>query len=117
MKLSWVILLALMLGACASPNRPVQLVSGSGPVYPPAAKAAGVEGAVVIRYSVAADGRVVNARVESADPEGVFEEAALKAVRSWRYNPAVRDGEPVALDNVLSTVRFKLDDNDAYDRY
>lgn len=110
-------LVLCLAGGCASPDRPVQLLSGSGPVYPPVAKAAGTEGLVVVRYGIAVDGRVVNARVESAEPEGVFEEAALKAVRSWRYNPAIRNGEPVAVDNVVSRVRFKLDDDDAYDRY
>ena len=95
----------------------MQLVAGSGPSYPPAAKAEGIEGAVVVRYGVSVDGRVVNARVESAVPEGIFEEAALAAVRSWRYNPALRDGEPVAVDNVLSTVRFELSANERYRDY
>jgi protein TonB len=69
---------------------------------------------VVVRYGVSVDGRVINARVEEANPQGVFEDAALAAVRSWRYNPALKDGEPVAVDNVLSTVRFELSANDRY---
>ena len=93
---------------------PMQLVSGAGPVYPPLAKAEGLEGEVVVRYGVSVDGRVIDARVERADPEGVFEDAALSAVRSWRYNPAVREGKPVAVDNVVSTVRFELTANDRY---
>lgn len=108
--------LLLMLG-CAAQNRPMQLVGGSGPVYPAEAKAKGIEGVVVVRYGVALDGRVVNARVDSAEPAGVFEKAALTAVRSWRYRPALRDGEPVALENVISTVRFKLDSEGAYEDY
>jgi protein TonB len=101
-------------GCAAAQNRPMQLVSGSGPTYPTLAKAEGIEGAVVVRYGVSLDGRVINARIDSAEPEGVFEDAALKAVRSWRYNPALKDGEPVAVDNVLSTVRFELTANDRY---
>jgi protein TonB len=105
----------LLLGGCVgSQNRPMQLVSGSGPIYPALAKSEGIEGAVVIRYGVSVDGRVINARVEEANPEGVFEDAALAAVRSWRYNPALKDGEPVAVDNVLSTLRFELSANDRY---
>ncbi len=110
-------LLIACLQGCASQNRPMQLVSGSGPVYPALAKAERIEGAVVVRYGVSVDGRVINARIESAEPEGVFEDAALAAVRSWRYNPALRDGEPVAVDNVLSTVRFELSANDRYRDY
>jgi protein TonB len=105
------------LAGCATNNRPMELLSGSGPVYPPEAKARGTEGFVVVRYGVSLDGRVINARVDRAEPEGIFEAAALEAVRSWRYQPAVRDGEPVAVDNVVSTVRFRMSGKEAYDRY
>lgn len=109
--------LALLGGCAASQNRPMQLISGSGPIYPAQAKAEGTEGSVVVRYGVSLDGRVVDARVESARPEGIFEEAALTAVRSWRYNPALKDGQAIAVENVLSTVRFELSDNDRYRDY
>ncbi len=109
--------LLLLTGCAASQNRPMQLVSGSGPVYPAEAKARGTEGVVVVRYGVALDGRVVDARVDSARPPGIFEQAALTAVRSWRYNPALKDGQPVAVENVVSTVRFELSGNDKYRDY
>ena len=118
MRVLMLFALLLLLGACAAgQNRPMQLLSGSGPVYPPLAKAEGIEGVVVVRYGVSVDGRVINARIDSAEPEGVFEDAALSAVRSWRYNPAVQDGEPVAVDNVVSTVHFELSANDRYRNY
>ncbi|MEM8768111.1 MAG: energy transducer TonB [Pseudomonadota bacterium] len=118
MRVSVLVFAALLLSACAaSQNRPMQLLSGNGPTYPPLAKAEGIEGTVVIRYGVSVDGRVINARIDSAEPEGVFEDAALAAVRSWRYNPALQDGEPVAVDNVVSTVRFELSANDRYRDY
>jgi protein TonB len=111
-------LLVVVLAACAAgQNRPMQLLSGSSPIYPAEAKAGKVEGSVVVRYGVSVDGRVINARVESAEPEGVFEAAALEAVRSWRYNPAVRDGEPVAVSNIVSTVNFQLGETNQYDEY
>ena len=95
----------------------MQLISGSGPVYPAGAKAAGIEGEVVVRYDITAQGEVDNARVERSEPSGVFDQAALAAVRSWHYNPQLRDGEPQAVQNVLSTVRFELADEDAPKRY
>ena len=111
-------LMAGLLASCAgSQNRPMQLVSGAGPVYPVAAKAEGMEGNVVVRYGVSIDGRVINARIDSAEPAGMFEDAAITAVRSWRYNPALRDGEPVAVENVISVVRFKLGGGDRYTDY
>ena len=115
-SLGWLVLV-LLLGGCAGQNRPLQLVTGSSPVYPPAAKAAGIEGLVVVRYDVAKDGRVVNARIDSAEPIGIFEEAALATVRSWRYNPALKDGSPVQVENVVSNIRFELDSQKRYDRY
>ncbi len=107
----------LLMGCAATQNRPLQLVSGSSPVYPPAAKAEHIEGVVVVRYSVSPDGHVVDARVDSAQPEGIFEAAALTAVRSWRYNPALRNGEPVAVNNVISTLRFELGNGERYRGY
>ncbi len=104
----------LLLGCAGVQNRPMQLTSGTVPVYPPAAKAQGIEGEVVVRYGVTVDGRVINARVDRAEPAGVFEEAALKAVRSWRYNPAIRDGKPVAVTNVVSTLTFQLSPTERY---
>ena len=109
--------LSLLLGCASVQNRPMQLVSGTGPVYPPAAKAQGIEGVVVVRYGVSLDGRVVDARVDRAQPEGVFESAALAAVRSWRYNPALKNGEPVAVENVVSTLRFELGNGERYRGY
>ena len=109
--------LFLLAVGCSAQNRPLQLVSGAGPIYPSEALAAGIEGHVVVRYDVSAQGVVTNAHVHSAEPEGVFEEAALAAVRSFRYNPRMERGQPRAVENVLSTVRFRLDDEDAYDRY
>ena len=114
---TWLLASVLLAGCAGTQNRPMQLVSGTGPIYPAAAKADHVEGVVVIRYGVSQDGRVVNAKVERAEPEGIFEEAALAAVRSWRYNPALKNGQPIAVDNVLSTLRFELGNGDLYRGY
>ena len=101
---------------CAGASRPLQLLSGADLVYPDQARAAGVEGVVRIRYDVTVEGRVVNAQVDAADPVGVFDEAALALVRSWRFRPAVEDGELVAAPARVSEVRFQLGDTDRYDR-
>jgi protein TonB len=111
------LMVGLLAGCAGSRDRPMQLVSGAGPVYPFAAKVEGMEGSVVVRYGVTIDGRVINARIDSAEPPGMFEEAAITAVRSWRYNPALRDGEPVAVENVVSVVHFKLGGGDRYADY
>ncbi len=107
----------LVVAACATPDRPLQLVSGDGPVYPADARKNGLEGDVLVQYDVSADGRVVRARVVSSEPPELFDDAALAAVRSWRYVPARRGGKVVAVENVTSRVRFRLGDTARYDRY
>ncbi|MCY4012535.1 MAG: energy transducer TonB [Gammaproteobacteria bacterium] len=108
--------IVLTAAGCAGASRPLQLLSGADLVYPDQARAAGVEGVVRVRYDVTVEGRVVNARVDAADPVGVFDEAALAFVRSWRFQPAVEDGEFVAALARVSEVRFQLGDTDRYDR-
>ncbi len=107
----------LFTGGCASANRPLQLISGQGPVYPQQAREQGIEGAVVVGYDVSAAGRVVNARVVSSEPPGVFDAAALAAVRSWRFNAPVVDGNAQAQANLRSTVEFRLGAGTEYDAY
>lgn len=104
--------LALVAG-CASGPRPLQLLAGADPAYPAAAQAAGIEGQVTVSYDVTPAGRVANAVVVAADPSGVFEEAALAAVRSWRFRPATEPGLPSVIPRQVSVLRFRLGD-DAY---
>ena len=115
--MSKALLLAVLpfLVGCASGNRPLQFVGGKDLLYPPQAKAAGVEGHVLVRYDVTAEGRVANARIESAAPAGYFETAALDAVRSWRFRPVLERGKPAAAPNRVSEVAFKLGDDGLYD--
>ncbi len=108
--------LCLLLG-CASQNRPLQLLSGEGPRYPQQAKQQGVEGEVVVAYDVDETGRVLNARVVRSTPGGIFDEAALAAVRSWRFNPPLLEGQPRAAQNLESNVVFKLSGADKYKSY
>lgn len=103
----------LLAAGCASGPQPLQLLAGADLVYPAAARAAGIEGEVSVSYDVTATGHVVNAVVLAAEPGGVFEEAALAAVRSWRFRPLTERGVPVAAPGRVSVLRFRLGD-DAY---
>ena len=108
--------LACALAACASPSRPLAFVGGADLIYPDGARAARIEGLVVVRYDVTAEGGVVNAVVEAADPPGYFEDAALAVVRSWRFRPPVEAGEFVAAPGRVSEVRFQFGETGRYDR-
>ena len=68
---------SLALAACASGFRPPELIGGTDLVYPSEARAAGVEGRVLVRYDVTADGRVANAAVVSARTERRVRERGL----------------------------------------
>jgi TonB family protein len=57
------------------------------PKYPHTAFRKGIEGSVLLEFSVDADGHVVAPRVVDATPPGVFERAALDAVSEWSYQP------------------------------
>ena len=108
----WIFVLALLpvlLGGCAAPGGdgvpPLRFVQGAMPTYPAAAKAAGLEGWVRVRYAVGADGAVGNPQVVEAAPEGVFDAAARAAVARWRYAP---DPRGLGWEGVESVVRFEL---------
>ncbi len=82
-----------------------KLISSVHPVYPDVAKQAGIEGLVRLRVVVARDGTVQALKVLSGD--GALTDAAVQAVREWRYQPTLVDGKPV---NVITavTVDFRL---------
>lgn len=104
--------LLVVLGGCAMtgsrPSDELQWLEGARPVYPAEARAEGIEGTVVVEYRVSAEGEVRDPRVVRAQPPGVFDQAALTAVRTWRYRPHRRDGEAVEVPGVRSTLRFRL---------
>ncbi|MFK7915748.1 MAG: energy transducer TonB [Pseudomonadales bacterium] len=110
MRLCFILFCAVLLSGClGSANRPLQLLNGAGPIYPAQARANGLEGEVVVRYAVNVDGVVVDPQVVSSNPEGVFDAAAVAAVASWRYAAPINDGQRVAVPEVRSVVRFRLD--------
>lgn len=78
------------------------------PEYPPRARAQGIEGYVDLEFTITPAGTVENARVIGSNPTFVFDRAALKAVRRWRYNPKLENGVPVARSGVKVRLRFEM---------
>ena len=72
-----------------------RIIHQAMPVYPDAARQAGVQGTVVLDAVVSAQGRVVQLKFVSG-PE-VLSHAAMDAVQWWRYEPFVVNGQPVAV--------------------
>jgi TonB family protein len=65
------------------------------PEYPTLARERGTSGWVDVEFTVRSDGTVADVTVAGAEPAGVFEGAALSALRKWRYEPVQRNGQAV----------------------
>jgi TonB family protein len=83
---------------------PPRLITKVTPEYPSVARAAKVTGKVVVQATISTSGDVVDASIVSSRSE-LLNQAALDAVRRWKYRPARRNGEPVA---VYFTVRVEF---------
>ena len=81
------------------------LIHDVAPQYPPEAGRARIEGTVVLMAVIGKDGTVEDVRVESGLP--ILVQAALDAVKQWRYRPYLLDGEPVEVDSRI-TINFTL---------
>jgi protein TonB len=75
------------------------------PEYPPLAQRAGVEGIVTLEAVLDVTGRVEQVRVMKSVL--LLDEAAIRAVRQWRYTPTELNGVPVPVLMTI-TVRFSL---------
>jgi protein TonB len=75
------------------------------PEYPETARQAGVQGTVVLDTVVSAEGAVTQLKVVSGPP--VLSLAAMDAVRWWRYEPYVVNGQPTTVETTVA-VDFRL---------
>jgi TonB family protein len=73
----------------------VKLVSKVEPAYPPACKTEGIEGSVVVQAVISKEGDVIKLEVlnQLVDPRLV--EAAVEAVKQWKYQPTLLNGAPI----------------------
>ena len=82
-------------------------IKSSAAVYPSAAATNNITGWVEIVFTVAADGSVADPKVVNSDPAGVFDKAALQSIKTWRFEPVLRDGKRVA-QRARQRIRFAL---------
>lgn len=78
------------------------------PPYPRRQALAGVEGWVRLSVVVGANGLVRSARVLESSPPRVFDDAAIRTVERWTWEPRLVAGRPVE-QTVIQTIDFKLD--------
>ena len=89
-------------------EREVVPLARVSPVYPPRAVRRGIEGWVRIALTIDEHGHVAEPRVIAADPENIFDRAALSAISRWRYQPQLIDGQAIRRSGVEVTVHFQL---------
>lgn len=79
------------------------------PVYPPRALARGIEGWVILEFTITEQGTVKDLRVVDSKPKNkIFHNAALEAASRWKYKPRIIAGEPVVVEGVRHKVTFKI---------
>ena len=91
------------------PSSDYRQIVGAPPVYPSRALDQGLEGYVVLEFTIDKRGRVRKPKVVETEPSsGVFNSSAIKAVRKYRYEPRIIRGEPVEVSGVKVKQTFKI---------
>jgi len=102
--------------AAARPSAPVLPLSpplplaglSQRPAYPEVARRAGIEGTTRLKILVRADGSVGAVEVAASAGDPSLDAAAIAAARTWRFEPARRGADPVAVW-ILRDVQFRLE--------
>lgn len=79
------------------------------PIYPRRAQSRGIEGYVIVEFTVTTNGSVRDPIVVEAQPEGIFDRAALDAASKFKYKPRVVDGEATEVAGVQNRITFEID--------
>ncbi|KIM11915.1 MAG: hypothetical protein KU37_03425 [Sulfuricurvum sp. PC08-66] len=78
------------------------------PMYPKAALRMKKEGYVTLRFFIDPKGSVTSASVVASQPEGLFDDAALRAIKRWKFKPKLVNGEAVEQEGE-QTINFSLE--------
>ncbi len=80
------------------------------PQYPNRALSRGTEGWCQVMFTVTETGTVIDPVVVDSDPPDVFDNASIRAVQRFKFNPRVVDGTPVPVPGVQYVFRYNLDE-------
>lgn len=84
-----------------------KIVQKVQPVYPDAARTAGIEGTVILRAVIGMDGTPLSLKVMNNQIDPDLAKAAVEAVSKWRYQSTLLNGEPIEVDTTIM-VKFTL---------
>ncbi len=80
------------------------------PVYPRRALSRGIEGYVIVEFTVTKQGTTRDIRVVEAKPSGMFDRAAMQAAAKFKYKPRVVDGQAIEVPGVQNKITFEIED-------
>ncbi len=78
------------------------------PRYPSRALSRGIEGWVIVEFTVTTNGSVRDPVVVESSPANTFDQAAIQAALKFKYKPRVVDGEPVEVPGVRNKITFAI---------
>ena len=91
-------------------DRDVMPLVRINPDYPQRAMSRGIEGWVILQFTITPLGTVSDVSVVEAQPPGIFDAAAVKAVGRWKYNPKVFEGVAVERRGIRVKLTFELEE-------
>lgn len=81
------------------------------PEYPQRQLTTNTEGWVMVEFTITISGSVDDVRVVEAEPERVFNNATIRAIQRWKYQPKMVNGKPVPQLNMREVIRFQITNN------
>lgn len=90
------------------PEGDLQPITKFAPAYPRGPQTKGIEGYVVVKFTVSKTGAVKNATIVESTHRA-FEKVSLRAVSKYKYKPRVINGEAIEVHDVMEKIKFELD--------
>lgn len=78
------------------------------PQYPEKALQKGIEGRVLVEFTISKSGSVKDPKVIAYEPSTIFNKAAIKAVSQWKYNPKIENGKAVEQRGIRIAIPFRI---------
>ena len=88
-------------------TRPSGFASNLPPIYPNLARRRGIQGTVVIIAGISPSGLVSSTKIKTSSGSGTLDNAAIRAIRDWRFTPATNNGRPITSE-VEIPLTFKI---------
>jgi TonB family protein len=97
-------------GAEKARKNEYKLIRTISPKYPRKAQTYGIEGYVVVGYTVTKEGNVTDPIILDGSSQGIFNQPAIEAVLQYKYKPRLVNGEPVDAPGARTTLTFEMAD-------